>query len=239
MTAIETGHGDLMDQVYRRQRHIYDMTRKFYLLGRDRLIADLAPPAGGTVLEIGCGTGRNLAAVAHRYPDARLFGLDISGEMLRTAGARIAREGLTGRVRIAQADATAAEPGRIFGLDGFDRVYFSYTLSMIPDWRTALARSVAALGPGGRLHIVDFGAQEGLPRLFRQGLYRWLDHFHVVPRPAAFYEELRVLAAGRRASTRQVRPYLGYAWSAVLTMPGRTAGARTSTEVSHAGSERS
>lgn len=33
----------LMDAIYRRQRHIYDASRKFYLLGRDGLIADLDP----------------------------------------------------------------------------------------------------------------------------------------------------------------------------------------------------
>ena len=32
----------LMDRMYRRQRHIYDATRKFYLLGRDGAIAALA-----------------------------------------------------------------------------------------------------------------------------------------------------------------------------------------------------
>ena len=40
-----------MDRMYRRQRHIYDLTRKFYLLGRDELIAGLKPPPGGAVLE--------------------------------------------------------------------------------------------------------------------------------------------------------------------------------------------
>ena len=37
-----------MDGTYRWQRHIYDITRKYYLLGRDGLIADLAPPSGGS-----------------------------------------------------------------------------------------------------------------------------------------------------------------------------------------------
>ena len=31
----------LMDRIYRRQRHIYDLSRKFYLLGRDEAIAGL------------------------------------------------------------------------------------------------------------------------------------------------------------------------------------------------------
>ena len=54
----------LMDRIYHRQRRYYDFTRKYYLLGRDRLIEGLAPPPGGRVLEIGCGTARNLVAAA-------------------------------------------------------------------------------------------------------------------------------------------------------------------------------
>ena len=53
-------HAARMDRMYRYQRHIYDLTRKYYLLGRDRAIRDLQVPVDGTLLEVGCGTGRNL-----------------------------------------------------------------------------------------------------------------------------------------------------------------------------------
>ena len=68
----------LMDRMYRRQRHVYDLSRKFYLLGRDEAIARLRPAPRDKVLEIGCGTGRNLVRAAQVYPQARLFGLDVS-----------------------------------------------------------------------------------------------------------------------------------------------------------------
>jgi len=71
-------HAAHMDGIYRYQRYIYDATRKYYLLGRDLLLDELRPPMGGTVLEIGCGTGRNLILAARRYPSARLYGFDIS-----------------------------------------------------------------------------------------------------------------------------------------------------------------
>ena len=74
----------LMDRMYRRQRHIYDLSRKFYLLGRNEAIARLRPAPGDKVLEIACGTGRNLVILAQAYPGARLFGLDVSREMLAT-----------------------------------------------------------------------------------------------------------------------------------------------------------
>ena len=74
----------LMDQVYRHQRYIYDVTRKYYLFGRDRLIRELDLKPGEHVVEIGCGTARNLIRIARRYPGTQLYGLDASQEMLKT-----------------------------------------------------------------------------------------------------------------------------------------------------------
>src|SRR5215475_7180649 len=114
--------GALMDRIYRHQRHIYDASRKFYLLGRDELIAELDPPRGGKVLEIGCGTGRNLVRAARTYPIVAAYGIDVSSEMLATASRAIAKAGLSGRVAVAQADATTLDPEALFGVGAFDRV---------------------------------------------------------------------------------------------------------------------
>jgi S-adenosylmethionine-diacylgycerolhomoserine-N-methlytransferase len=200
----------LMNGIYRRQRYFYDATRKYYLLGRDRLIARLAPGKGGSVLEIGCGTGRNLLQAAERYPDARLYGLDVSTEMLTSAIGSIARAGMSSRVRLAHADASAFDSQALFGVPKFDRIFISYSLSMIPQWRFVLDHAVSRLSPGGELHIVDFGSQSGLPRWFRAGLRRWLALFHVTPR-----DELEgVLAAQARSAGAALmveRPFRDYA----------------------------
>src|SRR5262245_40105425 len=100
----------LMNRIYRRQHHVYDLTRKFYLLGRDRLIAELKPNAGDAVLEIGCGTGRNLILAARRYPAARFYGVDVSTVMLTRAIDSLGRAGLSGRARVAHGDAAAFDP---------------------------------------------------------------------------------------------------------------------------------
>src|SRR5580693_2390376 len=105
----------LMDRMYRRQRHVYDLSRKFYLLGRDEAITHLRPAPGDKVLEIGCGTGRNLIKLAQTYPEARLFGLDVSREMLATAAASTARAGFACRIALAHADATAFDSQALFG----------------------------------------------------------------------------------------------------------------------------
>lgn len=204
---------DLMDQIYRHQRHVYDLSRKYYLLGRDRLIAGLAPPPGGRVLEVGCGTARNLVALAERHPATPLFGIDLSFEMLDTARGRVKRAGLGARVRLAQGDATRFDPALLFGVPGFSRIFFSYTLSMIPEWERALAQSVLWLQPGGELHLVDFGGQERLPCWFRGGLRRWLTLFHVAPRDA-LEAALAELPGGIEVRTFE-RPHLGYAQYAI------------------------
>ncbi len=171
-------HGDLMDRIYRHQRHIYDLTRKYYLLGRDQMIAELDPPRGGTVLEIGCGTGRNLLAVRRRYPEARLYGLDISEAMLLTARGQSQGQ----NIAYAQADAADFDPQDLFGIESFDRIFISYALSMIPSWQAVLASAAGTLAPDGELHVVDFGQQERLPQAFRAALRAWLAKFHVTPR---------------------------------------------------------
>jgi len=133
-----------MDRMYRYQRHIYDLTSKYYLLGRDRLIATLDPEAH--------------------------LGL--------------------------------ADP-----LDG---VWFSYALSMIPDWRPAVDQALAITHPSGRIHAVDFGDLDGLPPWFRRLLTAWLARFGVHRKPAiaAYFREL----AGRGYGQVEIQPlYRGYA----------------------------
>lgn len=212
-----SGQKQSMDRMYRGQRHIYDATRAYYLLGRDQMIDRLQVPEGGSVLEIGCGTGRNLLRVAERYPGCKLFGIDISDEMLKTACAATKRQGSSG-VRLAQADATTFDAKKALGLSQFDRVYFSYTLSMIPEWRKALQHAATLLAPGGELQVVDFGSCDGLPRLFKKSLYGWLRAFHVTPR-----EDLvavgREVAQAYGTTTEAVRSHRGYAVHLRLSRP--------------------
>jgi S-adenosylmethionine-diacylgycerolhomoserine-N-methlytransferase len=218
MGRVEPGgedHARAMDAQYALQRHIYDLTRKYYLLGRDRLIRGLAVPESGTVLEVATGTGRNLALTAKLYPGARLFGFDISAEMLKSADVNIEQAGARSRTMLALADATAFDPQALFGEPGFDRVFISYSLSMIPDWEAAMAQALSVVEPGGSLHIVDFGQQEALPGWFRSGLRGWLAKFHVTPRTELFDAVERIATA--QGAVAQVQSlYRGYAWEAVI-----------------------
>lgn len=216
--ARDANHGQRMDAVYRTQRHFYDLTRKYYLLGRDRLIARLDARPAMRVLEIGCGTGRNLIAVARDWPGTAMAGLDISTAMLESAQAAVSKAGLDSRITLVQGDASDFVDAKPFGDQLFDRVFLSYTLSMIPAWELALEEAVAMLAPGGSIHIVDFGQQERLPSPFRKMLFAWLNQFHVRPRAClpAVAQEL----AERHDLTCAFTPlWRGYAWSVVLSRP--------------------
>ncbi|WP_417671908.1 class I SAM-dependent methyltransferase [Roseibium sp.] len=203
----------LMDAVYRNQRHFYDLTRKYYLLGRDLLIDRLAPANGAHVLELGCGTGRNLIAAAKRYPQAHFYGIDISSQMLETARSNIERAGLSGWINLVQGDASDPVAAQGFGVLGFDRIFYSYTLSMIPVWREAIDAGLAQLAPAGRISVVDFGQQEGLPSVFRRLLFAWLQKFHVSPR-ADLEQALTNAAAARELAVSATSLYRGYAFYA-------------------------
>ena len=89
-----------MDEMYRWTRYVYDFTRKYYLLGRDRLLNEMEIKPGDRVLEIGCGTARNLIRLARQRPDIQCYGLDASTEMLATAAANVKARRLEGRITL-------------------------------------------------------------------------------------------------------------------------------------------
>ena len=213
---VRTDAAERMDRMYRYQRYIYDATRRHYLLGRSTLINGLIPPDDGAVLEIGCGTGWNLVRAANTYPAATFHGFDVSTTMLVKARNSIHRSGHSGRIMIAQADATAFSGQDTFGRDSYDRIYASYTLSMIPDWVKAVECALDHLAPAGAFHIVDFGSAGDLPAFARVGLHAWLKRFDVVPR-TSLRRELSRLAASRQLELFHTELYRGYAQYAVLT----------------------
>jgi len=221
MTTTHLSDAERMDRHYRYQRFIYDLTRTHYLIGRKHLIADLSPPLGGTVLEIGCGTAWNLIRVAQGYPHARIYGVDVSNAMLDTARAAIKRQGLAGRIVVAQADATDFSAADVFGIPSFDRVFFSYALSMIPGWCDALDVGASQVAPGGSLHIVDFGQCERLPGSFKAALFAFLDHYTVTPR-ADLEQICRQICNKHGLPLSFQRLHRGYTDYAVLTRSNRS-----------------
>jgi S-adenosylmethionine-diacylgycerolhomoserine-N-methlytransferase len=166
-----------MDKMYRNQRYFYDLTRKYYLLGRDKLIAEMKVKADENVLEIGCGTARNLKILAQKYPQTNFFGLDASQEMLKTAHEKIS-DLKNIKLKVALADDFNYK--QTFDLASqFDSIFFSYSISMIPTWRESIANALVNLKSGKSFYIVDFYDLKDLPVWFQKILQAWLKQFHV------------------------------------------------------------
>lgn len=139
--------------------------RPVYRPGRIRGIerAGLAP--GERALDLGCGTGLNLALVQRRVgPQGSVVGIDASRAMLAVARTRCRRFGWT-NVELRRADA-----GRAGTLDGlappFDAVIITYALSIIRDWQTAFESAFSLLREGGRIVVVDMSYPTGPWRVF-------------------------------------------------------------------------
>lgn len=210
-----------MDRMYRLTRHVYDVTRAYYLLGRDRMLAKVVTNPSTATLEVGCGTARNLIKLARRPEPGLLCGLDASQEMLDTAEASIARAGVPAagheRIRLRQGLAESLDARSMFGRDEpFDTIFFSYCLSMVPTWPGAIEAAMANLKTGGHLVIVDFWDQKELPGLFAAGLKRWLSLFHVHYRPEV-HDALAALGTSGRADITFESVAKRYAYIASLT----------------------
>ncbi|MFP4226215.1 MAG: class I SAM-dependent methyltransferase [Desulfobacterales bacterium] len=107
--------------------------------------------APGRILEIGCGTGKNLAALSRLFPTAQITGVDLSNEMLSVARKQLGEN--NHRVHLIN----AAYDLPIDPVHPFDLIVFSYTLSMInPGWSHAISCATADLAPNGIIAAVDF-----------------------------------------------------------------------------------
>ena len=168
-----------MDRMYRHQRYFYDLTRKYYLLGRDKLIGEMNAQPDENILEVGCGTARNLIILAKKYPETNFFGLDASSEMLKTSQIKVDSKNLENvDLKVALADGFSYRD--TFDLEKpFDSIFFSYSISMIPPWKESIANALNNLKRGGNLYIVDFYDQADLPKGFQKLLQGWLCQFHV------------------------------------------------------------
>lgn len=142
-------HADALAGFYGPQARHYDAFRERLLHGRESLVRLLPVEAGDTVVELGGGTGRNLEFFGTRLAQlARVEVVDLCQPLLDVAAVRAAA---MPNVHLVAADATTYRPVR-----PVDCVYFSYALTMMPDWRGAVRNAVAMLRPGGTLGVVDF-----------------------------------------------------------------------------------
>lgn len=125
-------------------------------------------PAGGTLLDVGCGTGALLLALVGRSERATLVGIDPSGEMLS-----IARSRLTGDIRLEQGYAEELP----FDDHQFDSVVSNSVFHYFASPATALDEIRRVLRPGGQLILTDWCDDYLACKLCDRWL-RWVDPAH-------------------------------------------------------------
>lgn len=125
-------------------------TAKKLLPGLDGMTQRLE--AGGTVLEVGCGTANFLVQVAKAYPAAQALGVDIDPDSLDVARGRVAEAGFGDRITL-----RAGDVGEVVAPASVDAAVMIEVLHEIgPSIRPHVVKSAAAaLKPGGWMLIVD------------------------------------------------------------------------------------
>lgn len=145
-------HSKKMQRYYQFQSRIYDLTRWAFLFGRSTLLQALPyeEEEDLVIMEVGCGTGRNLLRLANMYPNASLIGIDVSKDMLKRCEKKLAGEeerltlleGYYGKIPVVQRP---------------DVILFSYCLTMVnPAWDMLIREAANDLKPGGHILVVDF-----------------------------------------------------------------------------------
>ena len=205
----DLSHAQRLEAFYAPQAAHYDAFRERLLHGRSELVASLPLPHGAHVVELGGGTGRNVEFFGDRLAGiARVDVVDLCPALVEQARKRSA---IDTRIHVSLADATTWKPAQ-----PVDCVYLSYALTMIPEWRAAIANAIAMLKPGGALGVVDFyiSERDPAPGLVRHGALTrrfwpaWFGH-DGVKLDAAPLSELRAqLPVHTLAECRAPVPYL-------------------------------
>lgn len=170
MTAqTATAPQKALERYYQFHSRIYDATRWSFLFGREEILRRVARVAlqPRRILEVGCGTGRNLVSLRRRFPHAHITGVDLSEQMLAIASDKVRDDKITLLRRSYSAPVHEAD-------EPYDLVLFSYALSMFnPGWEQAIDAAREDVAEGGCVAVVDFSHS-------RLGWFRrWMGVNHV------------------------------------------------------------
>jgi S-adenosylmethionine-diacylgycerolhomoserine-N-methlytransferase len=155
---------------YRWNAPIYDLTRWTILHFRRAAVEAMCLSPGMKVLDLGCGTGLSFRLITRRIGhQGVLVGVDLSVDMLHRAARR----------QTHNTHLICAEAGNLHLGHTFDAVLMAYSLTMIPQWESAIRRASEHVRKGGTIVILDFGRPPGHFAPFRRAFDRYLALNHV------------------------------------------------------------
>ncbi len=146
---------DLMRKAYARWAPVYDVVYDKLTEPAARAAVQAAVAHGPRVLEAGVGTGLSLGY----YPrDSFVCGVDLSEDMLKRAGRKVARRGLSHVKGLQVMDVC-----RLGYKDAsFDAVVAQFLITLVPDPEAALTEFLRVVRPGGGIVLANhFGQSNG------------------------------------------------------------------------------
>ncbi|MBV8152185.1 MAG: bifunctional demethylmenaquinone methyltransferase/2-methoxy-6-polyprenyl-1,4-benzoquinol methylase UbiE [Candidatus Eremiobacteraeota bacterium] len=153
----------------------YDLANRVLTAGADemwrrRAIRELAPPAGGEILDVCTGTGDLAFGLLRADPSLRVVAVDFCEPMLASAQARAAKGDPQGRARFVEADVHALP----FGDDTFHGATMGFSMRNVVDIVAALREIRRVLRPGARFVNLDVAKAENpwVKRAFDAYFYR-------------------------------------------------------------------
>lgn len=161
---------DMFDHIAPR----YDMLNHVLSLGIDKgwrrkTVKMVSRENPSQILDLATGTGDMAVSLAKKCPDAVITGADLSENMLKIAGDKVAGKGLSDRVRLVTAEAEALP----FGDGTFDAVTISFGIRNFHDIPQSLKEMHRVLKPEGKLYILEFSTPRS--KIFGS-IYRFYFH---------------------------------------------------------------
>jgi demethylmenaquinone methyltransferase/2-methoxy-6-polyprenyl-1,4-benzoquinol methylase len=160
--------------MFGRIARVYDLMNRLMTLGLDRRWRDFAARAlalgpGQTALDIGTGTGDLALAVARRWPETRVVGVDFTPEMLVRGREKVARLGLAERIELRQGD------GEQLGFpdNAFDACCSAFVVRNLADLSGGFAEMRRVVKPGGRVVCLEMSHPRS--RLFAALFHLYFD----------------------------------------------------------------
>ncbi|MEQ1680677.1 MAG: arsenite methyltransferase [Nitrospira sp.] len=160
--------------------------------GNPTALAQIAP--GETVLDLGSGGGIDVLLSAQRVgPTGKVYGLDMTDEMLELARANQAKAGVT-NVEFLKGDIEHIP----LPDNTVDLIISNCVINLSPDKDLVLAEAFRVLKPGGRLAVSDIVVRGEIPQAVRRNIELWAGCI------AGALEEKEYLAKLERAGFEQV-----------------------------------
>lgn len=141
-------------EAYKRWAPVYDST--FGMIanrGRRKAVELINQRRGGRVLEVGVGTGLSLP---HYAPYLKIFGVDISPDMLDKARERVDKHDLRNVEGLREMDAAHLD----FADNAFDIVVAMYVMTVVPNPERVMQELERVCAPGGEVMIVNHFSQD-------------------------------------------------------------------------------